>query len=210
MRKGINSMLRQVITGSAAVGLVAAVAGSSLPSAAQDAEFVMFGTGPDRVCNVLITQERLPVMEKGDEEDAVLTNHTYDCPEEQVAQVAVIEPAAPPPEPLPESGRVYFEFDRAELTPDAEATLNDVIADIQGRELGGITVAGHADTAGPPDYNMQLSERRANNVAAELTRAGIPSTIITTEAFGETQLAVQTPDNTPAQPNRRATIDFER
>jgi len=210
VRKGINSMLRQVITGSAAVGLMAAVVGSSLPSAAQDAEFVMFGTGPDRLCNVLITKERLPVMET-DGEDAVLTNHTYDCPEpEQVAQVAVIEPAAPPPEPLPESGLVYFDFDRAELTAEAETTLNDIIADIQDRELGGITVAGHADTAGPADYNMQLSERRANNVAAELTRAGIPATIITTEAFGETQLAVETPDNTPAQPNRRATIDFER
>ena len=105
---------------------------------------------------------------------------------------------------------VYFEFDRAELTPDAESTLTDIIADIQGRDLGGITVGGHADTAGAPDYNMQLSDRRANNVAAELTRAGIPATIITTEAFGETRLAVQTPDNTPAQPNRRATIDFER
>jgi outer membrane protein OmpA-like peptidoglycan-associated protein len=203
-------MFRQVVTCSAAVGLVTAVVGGSQPSAAQDAEVVMFGTGPDRVCNVLMTKESLPVMEKA-EEGAVLTNHTYDCPEEQqVAEVAQIEPAAPPPEPLPESGLVYFEFDRAELTAEAETTLNDIIADIQDRELGGITVAGHADTAGPPDYNMQLSERRANNVAAELTRAGIPSTIITTEAFGETQLAVQTPDNTPAQPNRRATIDFER
>ena len=201
-------MFRQVITCSAAVGLLAAVAGSSLPSAAQESEFVMFGTGPDRVCNTLITQERLSVLEKGDE-DAVFTNHTFDCPEEEVV-AAVIEPAAPPPAPLPESGRVYFEFDRAELTPEAEATLNDIIADIQGRDLGGITVGGHADTAGPPDYNMQLSERRANNVAAELTRAGIPATIITTEAFGETQLAVSTPDNTPEQANRRATIDFER
>jgi outer membrane protein OmpA-like peptidoglycan-associated protein len=202
-------MFRQVITCSAAVGLVTAVVGGSQPSAAQDAEVVMFGAGPDRVCNVLMTNEGLPVLEKEDE-DAVFTNHTYDCPEEVVAEVAEIEPAAPPPEPLPESGVVYFEFDRAELTPDAEGTLNDIIADIQGRDLGGITVGGHADTAGPPDYNMQLSERRANNVAAELTRAGIPATIVTTEAFGETDLAVQTPDNTPAQPNRRATIDFER
>ena len=89
-------------------------------------------------------------------------------------------------------------------TPTAESTLNDIIADIQGRELGGITVAGHTDTAGPPDYNMQLSERRANNVAAELIKAGIPATIVTTEAFGETELAVETPDNTPAaaQPPR--------
>ncbi|HSA79485.1 MAG TPA: OmpA family protein [Geminicoccaceae bacterium] len=199
-------MFRQVITCSAAVGLVAAVAGSSLPSVAQDAEVVMFGTGPDRVCNTLITKERLSVLEN--DADAVFTEHTYDCPEQMVA--AVIEPAAPPPEPLPGSGVVFFEFDRAELTPDAEATLSNIIADIQGRDLGGITVGGHADTAGPAEYNMQLSERRANNVAGELIRAGIPATIVTTEAFGETDLAVDTPDNTPAQPNRRATIDFAR
>jgi OmpA-OmpF porin, OOP family len=201
-------MFRQVFTCSAALALAAAVVGSQ-PGAAQDAEVGVFGTGPDRVCNTLLTTRGDPVMEMGSE-GAVLTNHTYDCPEEVVAQVAVIEPAAPPPEPLPDSGVVYFEFDRAELTPTAETTLNDIIADIQNRELGGITVAGHADTAGPPDYNMQLSQRRANNVAAELTRAGIPARIITTEAFGEDQLAVETPDNTPAQPNRRATIDFQR
>ena len=201
-------MFRQVFTCSAALALAAGVVGAQ-PSAAQDADVGVFGTGPDRICNTLLTKTGDPVLEQGGD-DAVLTNHTFDCPEEVVAQMAVIEPAAPPPEPLPESGRVYFEFDRAELTPDAEATLNDIIADIQGRELGGITVAGHTDTAGPPDYNMQLSQRRANNVAAELTRAGIPATIISTEAFGETQLAVETPDNTPAQPNRRATIDFER
>ncbi len=69
---------------------------------------------------------------------------------------------------------------------------------------------GYTDTAGPPDYNMQLSQRRANTVAAELVKSGIPAHIVTTEAFGETDLAVQTPDNTPDQANRRATIDFKR
>ena len=200
-------MFRLTITCSA-LALAAMVVGGSQPSLAQMDE-VMFGVGPDRVCNVLRTDENLPVMQKANDE-AVYTDHTYDCPEEVVAQVAVIEPAAPPPEPLPESGVVFFEFDKAELTPTAEQTLNNIIGDIQDRELGGITVAGHTDTAGPPDYNMQLSQRRANTVAAELVRSGIPATIVTTEAFGETDLAVETPDDTPAQPNRRATIDFQR
>ena len=57
---------------------------------------------------------------------------------------------------------------------------------------------------------MQLSQRRANTVAAGLVKAGIPARIVTTEAFGETDLAVPTPDNTPDQANRRATIDFQR
>jgi outer membrane protein OmpA-like peptidoglycan-associated protein len=149
-------------------------------------------------------------MEKSVDEP-VYTKFTEDCPEpEVVAEVAVIEPAAPPAEPLPERGVVYFDFDRAELNPSGENTMQSIITDIQDRELGGITVAGHTDTAGPPDYNMQLSQRRANTVAAELIKSGIPARIVTTEAFGETDLAVQTPDNTPAQPNRRATVDFRR
>jgi outer membrane protein OmpA-like peptidoglycan-associated protein len=200
-------MFRQVITCSATVGLVAAVVSSYQPSVAQDLTPGVFGTGPDRVCSTLVDKRGDPVMEKSAEE-AVYTNHTYDCPEEVVAEVAVVEPAAPPP--LPESGVVYFDFDKADLNPSAEATVNDIIADIKGRDLGGITVGGHADTAGPPDYNMQLSQRRANTVAAELVKAGIPARIVTTEAFGETDLAVPTPDNTPDQANRRATIDFQR
>lgn len=200
-------MYRLTITCSA-LALGAMLAGGSQPSLAQS-ESGMFGVGPDRVCNTLRTQDGDPVLNSAGSW-AVLTNHTYDCPEpEVIAEVAVVEPAAPPA-PLPESGLVYFDFDKADLNTEAQATMNSVIADIQGRELGGIIVGGHTDTAGPADYNMELSQRRANTVAAELVRSGIPATIVSTEAFGQTDLAVQTPDNTPDQANRRATIDFVR
>ena len=202
-------MFRLTITCSA-VALTAMVVGGSQPSLAHvDDESTMFGVGPDRVCNVLADKRGAPVMEKG-ADMAVFTRNTHDCPEaEIVAEVAVVEPAAPPAA-LPESGLVYFDFDRADLNAEAQSTMSQVIADIQGRELGGITVGGHTDTAGPADYNMQLSQRRANTIAAELVKAGIPATIITTEAFGQTDLAVETPDETPLQANRRATIDFAR
>jgi outer membrane protein OmpA-like peptidoglycan-associated protein len=209
VRKGTIPMFRLTST-SAAVAVAILIAGGPQPVLAQDESAgAMFGAGPDRVCNVLTEKDGDPVMQKTDEE-AVYTKGTFDCPEpEVVAEVAVIEPAAPP-QALPERGVVYFDFDRAELNPSAENTMQSIISDIQDRELGGITVAGHTDTAGPPDYNMQLSQRRANTVAAELIKSGIPARIVTTEAFGETDLAVQTPDNTPAQPNRRATVDFRR
>jgi outer membrane protein OmpA-like peptidoglycan-associated protein len=203
-------MLRLTST-TAAIAVAILLAGGSQPVLAhEDTESAMFGTGPDRVCNVLQETDGDPVMQKT-EDLAVFTNQTHDCPEpEVVAEVAQIEPAAPPPEALPSRGIVYFDFDRAELNSQAETTMSQVISDIKDRELGGITVAGHTDTAGPPDYNMQLSQRRANTVAAELIKAGIPARIVTTEAFGETDLAQQTPDNTPEQANRRATIDFQR
>jgi outer membrane protein OmpA-like peptidoglycan-associated protein len=183
------------------------VAGGSQPSLAHiDDESAMFGVGPDRVCNTLSDKRGAPVMQKA-RDWAVLTDHTHDCPEPEV--VAVVEPAAPPAE-LPERGVVYFDFDRADLNAEGQSTMERIIADIQGRELGGITVGGHTDTAGPEDYNMALSERRSNTVAAELVRSGIPATIVTEEWFGETDLAVQTPDNTPEQANRRTTVDFQR
>jgi outer membrane protein OmpA-like peptidoglycan-associated protein len=187
--------------------VVLAVSGAGIrPSLAQQALSGLWGSGPNRVCSVLVDKTDKPVINHAGD-DAILTLHTYDCPE--VIPVAQVAPAAPPPA-LPGQGVVYFDFDKANLNPKAESTLNSIIADIKGRELGGITVNGHTDTAGPPNYNMQLSQRRANTVAAELVKSGIPAQIVTTKAFGETDLAVQTPDNTPDQANRRATIDFQR
>ena len=207
-------MFRLAITCSA-LALAAVVAGGAQTSWAMGPSGTMsdeqmsgtWGSGQDRLCSVLVDKTDKPV-ERYKVEEAVLTLHTHGCPEAMAQPIAQIAPAAPPP--LPASGVVYFAFDKADLTPKAETTLNNIIADIKGRDLGGITVGGHTDTAGPPDYNMKLSQRRANTVAAELVKAGIPAHIVTTEAFGETQLAVQTPDNTPDQANRRATVDFKR
>ena len=198
--------MRRVLLGcSSASVFAAALALGSSASLAQSEELgAQWGEGTDRLCNVVMETDG-DAVEQTTEEDPVTQKDTFECP----VRVAAVEPAAPPPAPLPESGRIYFEFDQADLTPEAQAALDDIIFDIRDRELSGIVAAGHADTAGPPDYNMDLSERRAETVAAELVRAGIPAEIVTTEAFGETDPAVPTPDNTPEQANRRVVIDFE-
>ena len=198
--------MRRVLLGcSSASVFAAALALGSSASLAQSEEIgARWGEGPNRLCNVVMETDGDPVRQI--ERDApVIQNQTFDCPE----RVAAVEPAAPAPAPLPEAGVVYFEFDKYDLTPVARAALDDIIFDIKDRDLGGIISAGHTDTAGPPDYNMGLSEKRANTVATELIKAGIPAQIITLEAFGETDLAVPTPDNTPEQANRRVVIDFE-
>jgi outer membrane protein OmpA-like peptidoglycan-associated protein len=196
--------MRRVLLGcSSASVFAAALALGSSASLAQSEELgAQWGEGADRRCNVVMETDGDPVRQiPGDA--PVIQNQTFDCPE-----VAAVEPAAPPA-PLPEAGVIYFDFDKDNLRPDAQAALDDIIFDIRDRDLGGIISAGHTDTAGPPDYNMGLSERRAETVATALVQAGIPAQIITTEAFGETDLAVPTPDNTPEQANRRVVVDFE-
>jgi outer membrane protein OmpA-like peptidoglycan-associated protein len=196
-------MHRSVMSSGSAGTLAVLIALSAGSAAAQDA--VTAGEGPQRICNPVIDSASNPVAASQATVGVVIHGSTYDCPEE----VAMVEPAAPPP-PLPEQGLVYFAFDKADLSEEASATLEDIIADIKDRQLGGITVAGFTDTAGPAEYNMVLSERRADTVAGTLIDAGIPADIVTTEAFGETHLAVETPNNTPKQANRRATIDFSQ
>jgi outer membrane protein OmpA-like peptidoglycan-associated protein len=172
----------------------------------------VFGEGPNRLCNTVIDSAGNPVLDSGSE-DAVRQNQTFECPEEVMA--AVVEPAAPPP--LPDDGEVYFELDESDLTPDAQAAINDMIFDIKDRELDGIKVVGHTDTSCPPGdtqagceaYNQTLSERRAETVGQSLVQQGIPVGLITTEGVGMNDLAVATPPRTVNQANRRAQIQFE-
>lgn len=193
--------MRRLLLGtcSASVFAAALVLGSSALMA-QSEEAGMWGTGESRLCNVVIDKTGKAVMQNT-VDHAVIHNQTFDCPEE----IAAIEPAAAP---LPEAGVIFFDFDKYNLRPDQQAVLDDIIFDIKDRELGGIISAGHTDTAGPPQYNMGLSQKRADTVAEELVKSGIPAQIITTEAFGETDLAVQTPPETPLEANRRVVIDF--
>jgi OOP family OmpA-OmpF porin len=192
-------MLRKVLFCSSAVALVAFWAAGETPGVAQEAQ----------LCNPVLDSSGNPVVESGG--GVVTHSGTFPCPVETAAVETVpeVEPAAPPPEPLPEGGVVFFPLDVAELDDEARQTLGNIVNEIQDRDLQGITVAGHADRSGPEDYNMQLSDRRAQNVAAELVKSGIPARVIETEAFGETQPAVPTDDGVVLQANRRAVVDFE-
>jgi outer membrane protein OmpA-like peptidoglycan-associated protein len=198
--------MRRMLVGTCSAGLFGAtLALSSSALLAQEATGPTWGEGEGRLCNIVIDSAGNPVI-KNTGVGPVIQNQTFDCPE----QIAAVEPAAPPPAPLPESGTIYFEFDKYDLTPEAQAALDDIVFDIKDRELGGIVVNGHTDTAGPPEYNMTLSQERANTVAKDLIDEGIPAQIVVTKAWGETDLAVQTPPDTPLQANRRVVMDFER
>ena len=195
-------MLRKLILSTAVAGVASALGGAA-PGLAQDVG--VFGEGPNRICNTVIDSSGRPVVDSGSGA-AVIQNNTFDCPEEDV-MAAVVEPAAPPA--LPDDGEVYFELDKSNLTPDAQAAIDDMIFDIK--------VVGHTDTSCPPGsnqeacaaYNQTLSVKRAETVGQALVQEGIPVATITTEGVGMNDLAVQTPPRTVNEQNRRAQIQFE-
>ncbi len=70
-------------------------------------------------------------------------------------------------------------------------------------------MSGHTDTGGSVAYNMRLSRRRAESVAAELEKKGIPSSEIEIVAKGKRDLLVPTADGVKEPQNRRVQIVYE-
>jgi len=120
--------------------------------------------------------------------------------------------AAPVPAPVaavPAPARtflVFFDWDRADLTDRARQIIAEAAQSAQGTGTTRIEVSGHADRSGTPQYNQRLSERRANAVAAELERRGVPRSAMVIQAFGESRPLVPTADGVREPQNRRVEI----
>jgi hypothetical protein len=103
---------------------------------------------------------------------------------------------------------VFFAFDEATLTAEARQVISEAAAEYQRTGAARVTVTGHTDTAGPAAYNLELSQRRAEAVANELIRQGVPAGSITTVGRGEEDLLVPTADGVREARNRRVVIEF--
>ncbi len=99
---------------------------------------------------------------------------------------------------------VYFGWDNAAITPQAQRVIERAADQARACEITRITVVGHADTSGDAGYNLGLSARRAGMVREELVRQGIAGSLIMVEGLGEQQPAVATGDGVREPLNRRA------
>ncbi len=124
-------------------------------------------------------------------------------------------PPPPPPGPAPVAAPapapartylVFFDWDKANLSDRARQIIAEAAQNSTRVQVTQIQVAGHADRTGTAAYNMVLSRRRADNVAAELVRLGVPKNIIMIQAFGDTKPLVPTAAGVREPQNRRVEI----
>jgi flagellar motor protein MotB len=69
-----------------------------------------------------------------------------------------------------------------------------------------VQVNGFTDTAGAPDKNFAISQKRATQIAAALAHEGVPQARLSSQGFGETHLRVNTGDDKKDPRNRRIEI----
>jgi OOP family OmpA-OmpF porin len=118
---------------------------------------------------------------------------------------APVPVAAPAPAPA-RSYLVFFDWDKATLTDRARQIIKDAADNSTRVQYTRIEVNGYTDTSGTPKYNQGLSVRRAQAVAAELTKDGVPQSSIEIQGFGDTHLLVATGPGVREPQNRRVEI----
>ena len=101
---------------------------------------------------------------------------------------------------------VNFEFDSAKLTADSIAKLEHAVATLKRNADDKIEIAGHTDSQGNDEYNMGLSERRAQAVADYLISHGANASNLTVKGYGETQPVADNGSEAGRAANRRVEL----
>jgi OOP family OmpA-OmpF porin len=119
---------------------------------------------------------------------------------------------APPPAPAavapraPRNFIVFFDFDKSNITPEAQKIIEQAAASYKQGNLTRVELTGHADRSGANKYNQALSLRRAKAVEAALAKLGVPQSNIGVTGKGEEQPLVPTADGVREPQNRRVEI----
>jgi len=80
---------------------------------------------------------------------------------------------------------VYYDFDKADIRPDAAIALNKVVDILKDNPDIKIELSSHTDSRGSADYNRKLSQRRADAAVNYIISKGIDKSRITAKGYGE-------------------------
>lgn len=112
-------------------------------------------------------------------------------------------PAAPPTFTLQ---GVNFANDSDQLTESADRTLQEAAAALKGLPDQPYVVAGYTDSNASDAYNLELSDRRANQVRNRLIELGVPADQLTARGYGESQPIASNSTAAGRAENRRVEI----
>ncbi|MCA3248725.1 MAG: peptidoglycan-associated lipoprotein Pal [Azospirillum sp.] len=99
--------------------------------------------------------------------------------------------------------RVFFDYDKSELRPEARRTIERWAAWMRQHGNVTITIEGHADERGTREYNIALGERRATAARNFLVSQGIDARRVATISYGKERPAVLGSNEGAWRQNRR-------
>ncbi|ELV8752587.1 peptidoglycan-associated lipoprotein Pal [Vibrio vulnificus] len=109
---------------------------------------------------------------------------------------------------LRETQTIYFAFDNATISSDYEEMLAAHAAYLSKNVNLKVTIEGHADERGTPEYNIALGERRAQAVAKYLQALGVQADQIAIVSYGEEKPLLLGQTEEVYAKNRRAVLVY--
>lgn len=100
-----------------------------------------------------------------------------------------------------------FEFGKSEIKKDSFPYLDSLAEAILKGKNWKLDIEGHTDDRGSEDFNMKLSQSRADEVKKYLVSKGISSNLITAKGFGESKPLVPNDSDSNREKNRR--VEFK-
>ena len=107
------------------------------------------------------------------------------------------------------ASNIYFELNLFSINPAERSKLNDIKNLLNSYPDIKIDIVGHASSDGPSDYNMLLSEKRANMVKMTLINLGIDSSRLKVSFSGENEPTSSNISNKGKSKNRRVEISIQ-
>ena len=154
-------------------------------------------------------------------DDDKVARSFYWKPEECARFVAAPEPPIVEAKPIKRemtlSADALFAFDRSsisDVTDGGRAELDHLAGELSAEQshISRIQILGYTDRLGSNAYNQQLSERRAQTVAAYLSTHGVPSNLVEAEGRGKSDAIAKCPNGARQAviaclaPNRRVVV----
>lgn len=106
------------------------------------------------------------------------------------------------------AAKVYFDFDRSDLRPDARSVLDAKLPILRANPGLRLRISGHADERGSDEYNLALGQARAAAVRRYLMDNGIDGGRLEIVSFGEARPAVDGHDESAWSQNRRCEFEI--
>ena len=129
------------------------------------------------------------------------------------SSVRISVSAPPPPPPAKTEGfdelftkevrDAFFDYDSAEIRPDARAALQKTADFLRNYPNAHVTVEGYCDERGSTEYNLALGQRRANAVKEYLVSLGISANNLSTTSWGKEKGFCNESNEACWQQNRR-------
>ena len=82
---------------------------------------------------------------------------------------------------------IFYDFDKADLRPESQTALDELVTVLNDNPNVTIEMASHTDRKGTDEYNMRLSERRAQSVIDYLVEKGISRDRLQPHGYGESR-----------------------